>query len=102
MEIQVNYESHDYGGSNLTIQKEDFLESVIGLNELFEGMEYSAQAFDEMLWNMPGQALWGVLYKYVMTTCQFLRVTHDPREALKEAKAQLAETKKRMSKHMNR
>lgn len=110
MMIQPNY-THAHGGvfNNMynTLKKEakdlksellpsaplngsDFLsqasESVLGLDELFEGMEYSAQVFDEMLWNMPGQAFWGVIYKYVMTTCQFLRVTHDPREALKEAK----------------
>jgi hypothetical protein len=60
-------------------------ESVLGLDEVFEGLEYGAKSFDEMLYNMPGDYIWNVIHKYVMGSCKFLEITHDPRKALREA-----------------
>lgn len=60
-------------------------ESMLGLDEVFEGLEYGAKSFDEMLYNMPGDYIWNIIHKYVMGSCKFLEITHDPQKALREA-----------------
>lgn len=71
------------------MSRADFLqsatESVLGLDEVFEIMKGSARMFDAFLYNMPGEYIWNIIYKYVMTSCKFLQVTHDPRQALRKA-----------------
>ena len=60
-------------------------ESVLGLDEVFAILTGGAQMFDAFLYNMPGEYIWNIIQKYVMSSCKFLQVTHDPREALRKA-----------------